>query len=161
MAADRSARIALPVDAILPELVAELECGGDVVLEATPGGGKTTRVPPALLAAKFRGDREIIVLEPRRLAAKMAARRVAEELGEQVGQTVGYQFRFENVGGQATRIRFLTEGMFVRRLRPTRSWGAWPRSSSTSFTSVIFRETWRSPRSCGSSARRAPIFAWS
>ncbi len=110
------ARLALPVDGILPELLAQLEAGRNVVLEATPGGGKTTRVPPALLAARFRGDREIVVLEPRRLAAKMAAHRVAYELGEPIGETVGYQFRFENVAGPRTRIRFLTEGMFVRRM---------------------------------------------
>lgn len=108
--------VPLPVDGILPELVAELERSRAVVLEATPGAGKTTRVPQALLKAAFRGDREILVLEPRRLAAKMAAHRVADELGAKIGGLVGYQFRFENVGSVETRVKFLTEGMFVRRL---------------------------------------------
>lgn len=106
----------LPIDSILPELVAALEKGPSVVLQASPGSGKTTRVPPALLKAAFRGEGEILVLEPRRLAAKWAARRVAEEYGEPVGQTIGYQFRFENVSGPRTKVRFLTEGMLMRRL---------------------------------------------
>lgn len=109
-------KISLPIDPALPELVSVLETQPCVVLSASPGSGKTTRVPPALLGARFRGDKEILVLEPRRLAAKMAANRVAEELDERAGETVGYHFRFENVGGPKTRIRFLTEGMFIRRL---------------------------------------------
>lgn len=106
----------LPIDAVLPNIKAELEERNTIVLEATPGAGKTTRVPQAVLQTQFLKGREILVLEPRRLAAKMAAYRVAEELGARVGELVGYQFRFENVGGPATRIRFLTEGMFLRRL---------------------------------------------
>lgn len=109
-------KISLPIDPLIGELVASLEAQPNLVLQAAPGSGKTTRVPPALLGARFRGDKEILVLEPRRLAAKMAANRVAEEMDERAGQTVGYQFRFENVGGPKTRIRFLTEGMFIRRL---------------------------------------------
>ncbi len=81
------------------------------MIEAPPGAGKTTRVPPALLPL---GD--VIVLEPRRLAARMAARRVASELGERVGETAGYQVRFEDVTGPRTRLRFLTEGVLTRRL---------------------------------------------
>jgi ATP-dependent helicase HrpB len=91
-----------------------------LVLEAPPGAGKTTRVPRALLDAGLDRDREqggeIIVLEPRRLAARMAARRVAEELGEPVGETVGYQVRFEDVTSKKTQIRFVTEGVLTRRL---------------------------------------------
>ena len=83
------------------------------MIEAPPGAGKTTRVPPALLARE-RG--EVLVLEPRRLAARLAARRVASELGERVGETVGYQVRFEDVSGPRTRLRFLTEGVLTRRL---------------------------------------------
>ena len=83
------------------------------MIEAPPGAGKTTRVPPALFP-RVRG--EILVLEPRRLAARMAARRVASELGEKLGETVGYQVRFEDVGGPRTRLRFLTEGVLTRRL---------------------------------------------
>src|SRR5206468_3210972 len=90
----------------------------NLVLKAAPGSGKTTRVPPALLQAAPRGsDRpEILVLEPRRLAAKYSARRVADELGEPLGKTVGYQFRFESVVSPGTRLRFLTEGMLIRRI---------------------------------------------
>jgi len=100
----------LPIDALLPAIV---EASGNLVIEAPPGAGKTTRVPPALLARE-RG--EVLVLEPRRLAARLAARRVASELGERVGETVGYQVRFEDVSGPRTRLRFLTEGVLTRRL---------------------------------------------
>src|SRR5262249_27378030 len=107
----------LPIDRILPEILESLGRSSGLVLQATPGSGKTTRVPPALLGARFiPANSEILVLEPRRLAAKMAARRVADELGEKVGESVGYQFRFENVGSRTTRLRFLTEGMLMRRL---------------------------------------------
>jgi len=101
----------LPVDDQLPQILETLRESKHVVIEAPPGAGKTTRVPPALL--EF-GD--VLVLEPRRLAARMAARRVASELGERVGETVGYQVRFEDVTGPRTRLRFLTEGVLTRRL---------------------------------------------
>src|ERR1700683_5211099 len=103
----------LPVDELLPRIVEGLRQEPNMVIEAPPGAGKTTRVPPALLPV-VRG--EILVLEPRRLAARMAARRVAGELGENVGETVGYQVRFEDIGGPRTRLRFLTEGVLTRRL---------------------------------------------
>jgi ATP-dependent helicase HrpB len=103
----------LPIDALLPEIVAALGREKYLVIEAPPGAGKTTRIPPALLPVA-RGD--IVVLEPRRLAARMAARRVAAELGERVGETAGYQVRFEDVSGPRTRIRFVTEGVLTRRL---------------------------------------------
>ncbi len=103
----------LPIDELLPRIVDAWEASGNVVIEAPPGAGKTTRVPPALLD-RSRG--EILVLEPRRLAARLAARRVASELGERVGETVGYQVRFEDVSGPRTRLRFLTEGVLTRRL---------------------------------------------
>lgn len=106
----------LPIDKLLPQIVASLRRSPNLVIEAAPGAGKTTRVPPSLLAAGLVGDGEVWVLEPRRLAARMAARRVAEERGEQLGETVGYQVRFEEVGGPNTRLRFLTEGVFTRRL---------------------------------------------
>ena len=83
------------------------------MIEAPPGAGKTTRVPPALLDL-VRGH--VLVLEPRRLAARLAARRVAQELGEKLGDTVGYQVRFEEIAGPRTRLRFLTEGILTRRL---------------------------------------------
>jgi ATP-dependent helicase HrpB len=107
---------ALPIDPLLPEIVARLRQSPNIVLEAPPGAGKTTRVPPALLDAKITGDSEVLVLEPRRLAARMAARRVAEERGEKLGETVGYQVRFEEVASAKTRLRFLTEGVLTRRL---------------------------------------------
>jgi ATP-dependent helicase HrpB len=106
----------LPIDPILPELVASLRLRPTLVLEAPPGAGKTTRVPRALLHAGMAEGGEIVVLEPRRLAARMAARRVAEELGEKVGGTVGYQVRFEDVSSSRTRIRFVTEGVLGRKL---------------------------------------------
>lgn len=83
------------------------------MVEAEPGAGKTTRIPAALLGA-VRG--QVLVLEPRRLAARLAARRVAWELGEDIGQSVGYQVRFERVAGPQTRLHFLTEGVLTRRL---------------------------------------------
>ena len=103
----------LPIDPLIPEILQHLRDANTLVLEAPPGAGKTTRVPPALLALD---PREVLVLEPRRLAARLAARFVAGELGERVGETVGYQVRFEEVAGPRTRLRFLTEGVLTRRL---------------------------------------------
>ncbi len=101
------------MDAILPEILASLQAAPNLVVEAAPGAGKTTRVPPALLGLV---QGEVIVLEPRRIAARMAARRVAWELGEEAGETVGYQVRFEEKIGPRTRLRFVTEGILSRRL---------------------------------------------
>jgi ATP-dependent helicase HrpB len=106
----------LPVDEILPAAVETLRREPSLVVEAPPGAGKTTRLPPALLDAGLSGGGDVLVLEPRRLAARMAARRVAEERGERLGETVGYQIRFEEVASRATRLRFLTEGVLTRRL---------------------------------------------
>jgi ATP-dependent helicase HrpB len=103
----------LPVDAVLPEIIASLQQSPNLVIEAAPGAGKTTRVPPAILRIV---SGEVIVLEPRRIAARMAARRVATELGEAVGETVGYQVRFEERISPRTRLRFVTEGILTRRL---------------------------------------------
>ena len=103
----------LPVDALLPEIVRSLTHNPSLVIEAAPGAGKTTRVPPALLDV-VAGD--VIVLEPRRIAARLAARRVAWELGEEAGETVGFQVRFEEAIGPRTRLRFVTEGILTRRL---------------------------------------------
>lgn len=105
----------LPIDPLLPRLVAELRGARSLVLEAPPGAGKTTRVPVAILDAGP-GDGEILVSEPRRLAARLAARRVASERGERAGNTIGYTVRFEDVSSAATRVRFVTEGVLVRRL---------------------------------------------
>ncbi len=101
------------MDTILPEIIDSLRRCPNLVIEAPPGAGKTTRVPPALLEIV---SGEVVVLEPRRIAARLAARRVAWEAGEQVGQTVGYQVRFEEAVGPRTRLRFVTEGVLTRRL---------------------------------------------
>jgi ATP-dependent helicase HrpB len=101
------------VDAILPEILDSLRLHPNLVIVAAPGAGKTTRVPPALLGIV---SGEVVVLEPRRIAARLAARRVAWERGETVGETVGYQIRFEEAVGPRTRLRFVTEGVLTRRL---------------------------------------------
>jgi ATP-dependent helicase HrpB len=106
----------LPIDSLLPEIIAALRSRDALVLEAPPGAGKTTRVPPALLDAGLAGNKEIVVLQPRRLATRLAATRVAEERGERAGATIGYQVRFEDVTSKQTRIRFVTEGILTRRL---------------------------------------------
>jgi ATP-dependent helicase HrpB len=105
--------LSLPIDDLLPAIIESLRVSKNLVIEAPPGAGKTTRVPPALLSML---SGQVLVLEPRRLAARLAARRVAQERGERVGETVGYQVRFEEVAGARTRLRFLTEGILTRRL---------------------------------------------
>jgi ATP-dependent helicase HrpB len=112
----RTGAEALPVDALLPPLLGALREGPAVVLQAAPGAGKTTRVPPALLDAGLAGSGEVWVLEPRRLATRLAAARVAEERQEALGETVGYQIRFDERAGPRTRLRFVTEGVLGRRL---------------------------------------------
>lgn len=101
------------MDAILPAILASLQHTPNLVIEAPPGAGKTTRIPPAVLGLV---SDEVIVLEPRRIAARMAARRVAWEMNEEVGGAVGYQVRFEEKVGPRTRLRFVTEGILTRRL---------------------------------------------
>jgi ATP-dependent helicase HrpB len=107
----------LPIDEVLPELIAALRQGSAAVLIAPTGAGKTTRVPPALLAAGLAGDRQIVMLEPRRIAARAAARRMAEEGGWALGREAGYQVRFERRAGPETRILVVTEGILVQRLQ--------------------------------------------
>ena len=108
--------MSLPIDAVLPELLAALDRGPRAVLVAPPGAGKTTRVPLALLAASWRRDGRVVVLEPRRLAARAAARYMAQLLGEEIGQTVGYRVRLETKVSKATRIEVVTEGVFTRMI---------------------------------------------
>ena len=103
----------LPIDDLLPAIIESLRHHPNLVIEAPPGAGKTTRVPPAVLTLT---NGEVLVLEPRRLAARLAARRLAQERGERVGGTVGYQVRFEEISSAKTRLRFLTEGILARRL---------------------------------------------
>ncbi|MDT7951922.1 MAG: ATP-dependent helicase HrpB [Acetobacteraceae bacterium] len=107
----------LPVRDALPGLLDALSAGSNAVLVAPPGAGKTTTVPLALLEAPWRGDGRIIVLEPRRLAARAAATRMAHLLGETVGQTAGFRTRLESMVSDATRIEVVTEGLLVRRLQ--------------------------------------------
>ncbi|RSK39397.1 ATP-dependent helicase HrpB, partial [Rhodovulum iodosum] len=107
---------ALPIDSALPGLIAALGDAGRAVLQAPPGAGKTTRVPLALLDAGLARGR-IVMLEPRRLAARAAAERMAETLGEKVGQTVGYRIRGEAKTGKATRIEVVTEGILTRMIQ--------------------------------------------
>lgn len=104
----------LPIDPLLPELVAILRSRPNCVLSAATGAGKTTRVPPALLPL---AEGKIIMLEPRRVAARAAARRMAEEMGEAVGKTVGYQVRFDRKQSAQTRILVVTEGILVQMLQ--------------------------------------------
>lgn len=104
---------ALPIDELLPEIRRSLTTAPNLVIEAAPGAGKTTRVPRMMLEVV---SGEVLVLEPRRIAARLAARRVAAEMGEEAGGTVGYQVRFEDVSGPRTRLRFVTEGVLTRRM---------------------------------------------
>jgi ATP-dependent helicase HrpB len=108
--------VALPIDAALPEIAAALAGPAMAVLVAPPGAGKTTRVPLALLDAGWRGDGRIIVMEPRRLAARAAATRMAMLLGQAVGETVGYRVRLEARVSARTRIEVVTEGVFTRMI---------------------------------------------
>jgi ATP-dependent helicase HrpB len=110
-------RASLPIDAVLAEIVAAVRESPCVVIEAPPGAGKTTRVPPAILDAGIVAEREsILVLEPRRMAARLPARRVAEERGETLGGAVGYQVQYESVASQDTRLCYMTEGMLPPRV---------------------------------------------
>jgi ATP-dependent helicase HrpB len=108
---------ALPIGAVLPELLTALERNGAAVLEAPPGAGKTTLVPLALLGALWLQQQKIVMLEPRRLAARAAARRMAQMIGEEVGETVGFRTRLETRIGPKTRIEIVTEGILPRMLQ--------------------------------------------
>jgi ATP-dependent helicase HrpB len=106
----------LPIDDALPALTSALERSPNAVLVAPPGAGKTSRVPLALLEAPWRGDQKIIMLEPRRLAARGAAERMAKTLGERVGETVGLRARLNVKVSGKTRIEVVTEGVFARMI---------------------------------------------
>ena len=112
----RSFDIPLPIDAVLDELAGTLARNNAAVLVAPPGAGKTTRVPLALLDAPWLAGRKIIVLEPRRIAARASAERMARSLGERAGETVGYRVRFGSKVSRATRIEVVTEGIFSRQI---------------------------------------------
>jgi ATP-dependent helicase HrpB len=112
----RSFDTPLPIDVVLDELTGMLARHNAAVLVAPPGAGKTTRVPLALLDAPWRRGRKIIVLEPRRIAARASAERMAKSLGERAGETVGYRVRFGSKVSHATRIEVVTEGIFTRQI---------------------------------------------
>src|ERR1700741_4383625 len=112
----RSFDTPLPIDAVLDEVAHTLDRHIAAVLVAPPGAGKTTRVPLALLDAPWAGAKKIIVLEPRRIAARASAERMARTLGERAGETVGYRVRFGSKVSRATRIEVVTEGIFSRQI---------------------------------------------
>ena len=105
-----------PVEAVIPQIRASLEKNRDVVLRAPPGSGKTTCVPPALLDAPFLKGKKILMLEPRRLAARSCAAYIARKMGESVGETVGFQVRLERKVSARTRLEIVTEGLLAQRL---------------------------------------------
>ena len=107
----------LPIDTVLPELRAALAAHPNVVLQAPPGAGKSTVVPLALLDEPWVRGKRLIMLEPRRLAARAVAQRMAQTLGESVGQTVGYRMRLDTRVSRETRIEVVTEGVLTRMLQ--------------------------------------------
>lgn len=106
-----------PIDELLPQIRQSLTAHSRLVLEAPPGAGKTTRVPLALLDAPWLHGQRIIMLEPRRVAARAAARFMAAQRGEAVGETVGYRIRFDNQVSARTRIEVVTEGILTRMIQ--------------------------------------------
>ena len=110
-------RPAFPIDDLLPRIRESLTVHPRLVLEAPPGAGKTTQVPPALLDAPWVAGRKLVMLEPRRVAARAAAQFMAKQRGEEAGGTVGYRIRFENRISAATRIEVVTEGILTRMIQ--------------------------------------------
>ncbi len=110
-------RQSYPIDNVLPELAAAFSRKNNIVLSAPPGAGKTTRVPPTLLNAEWLAGKKILMLEPRRLAARRAAEYMASQISESAGQTVGYRVRGDTVISKATRIEVVTEGILTRQLQ--------------------------------------------
>jgi ATP-dependent helicase HrpB len=107
----------LPIEAVLPEILQTLQDRPNLVLTAPPGAGKTTRIPLALLNSRWLQDKKLLMLEPRRLAARAAAHRMAVTLNESVGETVGYRMRLDTKVGPTTRIEVVTEGILTRLLQ--------------------------------------------
>lgn len=115
----------LPIDSLLPEVRRALQAHGAAVIQAPPGAGKTTRVPLALLDEPWLKSRKLVMLEPRRLAARSAARHMAAELGVPVGGTVGYRVRMDTRVGPTTRLEIVTEGVLTRLLQDDPSLSAY------------------------------------
>ena len=107
----------LPISEVLDQVRETLAFRHQVVLQAPPGAGKTTAVPLALLQEPWLREQKILLLEPRRVAARAAAQRMAEMLGEAVGQTVGYRIRLDTCVGVNTRVEVITEGILTRMLQ--------------------------------------------
>src|SRR5438067_753171 len=107
----------LPIEPVLPQLIEALHDHNGAVLRAPTGSGKTTRVAPAILDAGLAGAQSIVMLEPRRVAARAAARRIAFERAGQVGGEIGYSVRFDQKIGRDTRIRIVTDGVMLRYLQ--------------------------------------------
>ncbi len=129
---------ALPIESVLPALREALRAHPSVVLQAPPGAGKTTRVPLALLGEDWLGGQRIVMLEPRRLAARAAAHRMAATLGERVGETVGYRVRLDTRVSERTRIEVVTEGVLTRMLQSDPALGGRPEGRPVGL--VIFDE---------------------
>ncbi len=106
----------LPIYDIEPEIISRLKSGRRLILSAPTGSGKSTQVPQMLLKHGFLDEGQVVILQPRRLAARLLAARVAHELGVKLGEEVGYQIRFENCTSAKTRIRFVTEGVLLRQM---------------------------------------------
>jgi hypothetical protein len=106
----------LPIYEIEQDIVASLKAAKRLILQAPTGSGKSTQVPQMMLKHGLLGDGQVVILQPRRLAARLLAARVARELGVELGREVGYQVRFENATSSATRIKFETEGILLRQL---------------------------------------------
>lgn len=106
----------LPIYEIESDIIGRLQADRRLILSAPTGSGKSTQVPQMLLKHGLLGDGHVVILQPRRLAARLLAARVAQELGVKLGAEVGYQIRFENCTSAKTRIRFVTEGVLLRQL---------------------------------------------
>lgn len=107
----------LPIDDVLPQIIAALRSASSLVVRAPTGAGKTTRIAPALLDAGLAGSKQIVLLQPRRVAARAAAARMSAERGKPLGDEIGYHVRFESRSGRQTRILVATEGVFLRWLQ--------------------------------------------
>src|SRR5215510_11493824 len=106
----------LPIYELERDVVARLKTDRRLIVSAPTGSGKSTQVPQMLLKDDFLSNGQVVILQPRRLAARLLAARVAEELGVQLGREVGYQIRFEDITSPETKIRFVTEGVLLRQM---------------------------------------------